>query len=179
MRICFFLLSCVVVTACDSKPAQEKPTVSTNLGVFGHMEPEEIERLTAHGKDMRAKLDAKGLFEQNLSITLGFTTSAEEQFFVDIISREWSPELVLEAVRVASCESSLDPNAIGRNADRGIDIGLFQINTFHQRPLMRQLGFTNVDLKDPVKNAQIARLIHERAGGWSDWAPSRPCHGLL
>lgn len=148
--------------------------------VFKELTPEEDQRWRAHTEEMRAELQKTGFFERYESGRFSLDkTSLEGTASIGAISAQWPSHLIGSAIRVASCESSLDPNAIGRDAAVGIDVGLFQINTFHQRPLMRELGFTNMDLKDPEKNSQIARLIHERAGGWSDWAPSRHCHGLL
>ncbi len=71
-------------------------------------------------------------------------------------------------VKVAECESNLNPKA-----DRkGIDGGLFQINQIHL-PKLNELGLDRYDLQD---NLTYARLLFDQAG-LQPWYMSEHCWG--
>lgn len=72
------------------------------------------------------------------------------------------------AVRVARCESHLDPAAVSRG---GGNWGLFQINRAHAGRVAR-MGYRWEDLLDARVNALVARSIFQESG-WRPWACRR------
>ena len=70
-----------------------------------------------------------------------------------------------KAIRVARCESSLDPSAVSAG---GGNWGLFQINKVH-RALVESMGYSWDQILDPYVNSAVARHIYDSAGGWSPW----------
>lgn len=69
------------------------------------------------------------------------------------------------ALRVAHCESRYDPRAVSAG---GGSWGLFQINRVHE-DLVTELGYEWEDLLDAAVNTHVARVLFDRAGGWSPW----------
>ena len=49
-------------------------------------------------------------------------------------------------------------------------IGLFQINAQAHGDKLSKLGYTEDDLRDPVKNAKVAKLVHDEVGGFGPWS---------
>jgi hypothetical protein len=70
-----------------------------------------------------------------------------------------------KAIRVARCESGLNPSAVSAG---GGNWGLFQINTVH-RALVESMGYSWDQILDPYVNAAVARHIYDNAGGWGPW----------
>ena len=66
------------------------------------------------------------------------------------------------AVKVAVCESGLNPYAVGSHGERGI----FQIHPVHISSL-NQHGYTWDQMFDPNANIAYARLLY----GWQGWGP--------
>jgi hypothetical protein len=62
------------------------------------------------------------------------------------------------ALAVATAESHLRPDALGKNNNGTTDCGVFQINSIH--------GLE--DCKDPHKNIEYAKQLFDRAG-WNPW----------
>lgn len=73
-----------------------------------------------------------------------------------------------QAVRVATCESSLDHTAISPG---GGNWGLFQINTVH-RARVEAMGYTWDQMLLPFENAQVAAAIWAEQG-WRPWSCAR------
>ena len=48
-------------------------------------------------------------------------------------------------------------------------IGIFQINAQAHGDKLRKLGYTEEDLRDPAKNAQVAKLVYDEVGGFTPW----------
>jgi len=72
------------------------------------------------------------------------------------------------AVRVARCESNLDPKAVNTNKDGSKDRGIFQINNkWHPQ-------VSDEDAFDPVK-ATLFFCERVKAGFLSDWNTTRKC----
>lgn len=69
-----------------------------------------------------------------------------------------------KAVRVARCESGLDPGAVSPG---GGNWGLFQINTVH-RGMVESMGYSWDQILDPYVNADVARHIYD-SSGWGPW----------
>lgn len=95
--------------------------------------------------------------------------------------REYTPEQVdvvvkiLETfpeeptmVRIAWCESHLNPNADRQNL--GVDVGLFQINQIHL-PELYQLGLDRWNIDDNIK---FTKVLYDRAG-LQPWYMSTHC----
>jgi hypothetical protein len=92
----------------------------------------------------------------------------------------FGPEVQDEAVRIAVCESHLNPTAIGHNRDgnagrhdlgeHSSDWGLMQINSYWN--LDRYLPADTSDYHqalDPYWNAEVAADLYRR-GGWGLWS---------
>lgn len=61
--------------------------------------------------------------------------------------------------------SGLDP---GKSNE--YSIGLFQINAQAHGDKLAKLGYTADDLRDPLKNAKVAKLVHDEVGGFKPWS---------
>jgi hypothetical protein len=70
---------------------------------------------------------------------------------------------VAVAVAVALAESSGNTEVSHVNSDGSTDYGAWQINSVHSDLLSRY------NWRDPVQNAQMAKQIHDSAGGWRPW----------
>jgi hypothetical protein len=60
--------------------------------------------------------------------------------------------------RIATIESSMNPNALGKNTNGTVDIGLMQINSMHLKRLAK-VGVTRESLRDPEVNIYVAALL--------------------
>jgi hypothetical protein len=70
------------------------------------------------------------------------------------------------AIRVADCESSLDPTAVSPG---GGNWGLFQINTVHRDDFEAVTGQPWSAVLDAYWNSVYAKKLHDREG-WGPWA---------
>jgi soluble lytic murein transglycosylase-like protein len=61
-------------------------------------------------------------------------------------------------VAIARTESGLNPQAINRNRDGSIDLGLMQINS-RWFPLLRQYGIGEQQLRDPCTSIHVGAWI--------------------
>ena len=69
------------------------------------------------------------------------------------------------AAGIDTVQSGLDP---GKSNE--YSIGLFQINAQAHGDKLSKLGYTADDLRDPVKNAKVAKLVHDEVGGFTPWS---------
>lgn len=90
-----------------------------------------------------------------------YTAAEVEAIILDVFGPGDGPA----AVRVARCESGLNPRAISRG---GANWGLFQINKVH-RGRVESMGHRWEDLLDPRVNAEVAKAIFD-GSGWRPWA---------
>jgi len=67
------------------------------------------------------------------------------------------------ALRIARCESNLNPRAVGRAGERGI----FQLHPVHFR------RFNAARLFDPAYNARAAFVLSRGGRDWSPWTCRR------
>ena len=66
---------------------------------------------------------------------------------------------------VDTVQSGLDPNRTNE-----FSVGLFQINAQAHGDKLAKLGYTVDDLRDPVKNAQVAKMVYDEVGGFTPWS---------
>jgi len=85
----------------------------------------------------------------------------------DAITRAFGPTSD-QAMRVAQCESNLDPSAVSSG---GGNWGLFQINTVHRDSFQSVTGHSWSDVLDPYLNSQFAAWLYQQQG-WSPWGCS-------
>lgn len=67
---------------------------------------------------------------------------------------------------IAYCESKLKANAVGKNRNGTIDVGVFQINSIH--------GQKTKDMLDPDKNIAFAKKLYDKQGT-GPWYSSKKC----
>ena len=78
------------------------------------------------------------------------------------------------ATQIAQCESGMNPAAVSPG---GAYVGLFQISTQHAGWIKADLGYNWSQMTDPVVNARVAKVLYDRAGGFSPWHGA--CGGRL
>lgn len=68
-------------------------------------------------------------------------------------------------------DSGIDTVASGLDPGRTNEysVGLFQINAQVHGDKLAKLGYTVDDLRDPVKNAKIAKLVYDEVGSFKPW----------
>ena len=85
---------------------------------------------------------------------------------VEAIILHWVPENYATALRIARCESGLNPRAIGG----GNSYGLFQIHHVHRRNFASVTGVSwEEGWFDPNTNSHYARHLYDHSG-WRPWA---------
>lgn len=93
--------------------------------------------------------------------------SAKQADAVMEIHKAFGRKHFKNAVRIAYCESRLDPSAINRaNRNRTVDRGLFQLNS---GGTMQRLGVSAREAFNPAINARAARVLFEDRG-WQPWS---------
>ncbi|MGI8754366.1 MAG: transglycosylase SLT domain-containing protein [Acidimicrobiales bacterium] len=105
-------------------------------------------------------------------VGLAFATSAcsPEAIAKDAIRKNWS-RLSPCAERIVKRESNFQADAV--NPSSGTT-GLFQIHPTHASWIKATFGYDFSEMKDPYKNAQVARELSNRAyrywgDGWQPW----------
>lgn len=101
--------------------------------------------------------------------TIAFTLpeAAEDDLSdVEWLIRQTFPETPDTAVRVARCESGLDPAAVSPG---GANWGLMQVNVVH-KGLAATMGYSWNQMLQAAPNLAVARAIYDRAGGWGPWS---------
>lgn len=94
-----------------------------------------------------------------LALLAGASSAHAEEPYRDLVcSYSWDCE---KAMRVAACESNLDPLAYSAG-----QYGLYQI---HYASHAAQVGPDPSALYDPATNVRIAFDVYQAAGGWSPW----------
>ena len=66
---------------------------------------------------------------------------------------------------IDTVQSGLDPNRSNEYS-----VGLFQINAQAHGDKLAKLGYTSDDLRDPVKNAKVAKMVYDEVGGFTPWS---------
>jgi len=137
------------------------------------------------------ELDAGGLVETNNTMdkpVSGFTTppatpalgggatATQAQMFKYAQQAGFSPENARTMAAIAmgesggrvaidTVQSGLDPNKSNE-----FSIGATQINAQAHGDKLKKLGYTADDLRDPVKNFQVAKMVHDEMGSFSPWS---------
>ena len=66
---------------------------------------------------------------------------------------------------IDTVQSGLDP---GRTNE--FSVGLFQVNAQAHGDKLRKLGYTEDDLRDPQKAAQVAKMVYDEVGSFRPWS---------
>lgn len=80
-----------------------------------------------------------------------------------MVEAGWPVSQLGTGVAVATAESGRIPNRRGTSTTIGVDLGLFQINSYYHKDALAE-----IDWRDPVQNAKLALKIW-REGGWHPW----------
>ncbi len=107
-----------------------------------------------------------------LALSVGACTKEDVARYA--IREKFGPSLSDTAIKIATCESGLQADAVSPD---GNNIGLFQINRVHEDWIKSDLGYDWEQLKDPFVNSEVAKVLYDRAGGWSPWHGT--CGGSL
>lgn len=112
---------------------------------------------------------AAGLFAV---IAIAFTTSActPEMVARDAINTNWGTSADC-ATRIAMRESRLQPTVVN---PRSGTTGLFQLHPVHAAWIKSKFGYAFSDMKDPYKNAKVAKALSAEAArmygdAWQPW----------
>lgn len=87
----------------------------------------------------------------------------EREMVIGLIKRIWGVDSPT-GLRIARCESGYNPKATNYNTDLTIDEGVFQINSIHNIP----------EMKNPVANISYAHQMY-MAQGTGPWKSSESC----
>ncbi len=102
-----------------------------------------------------------------VGLAVGASACTPDDLSKDAIRQNFPSSQHSKAIRVADCESGLNPGAVSPG---GGNWGLFQINTVH-KPMVQRMGYSWDQIKDPYVNAKVARRIFADAGDtWGPWA---------
>lgn len=66
---------------------------------------------------------------------------------------------------IDTVQSGLDPNKTNE-----FSVGATQINVQAHGDKLKKLGYTADDLRDPVKNFQVAKMVYDEMGSFSPWS---------
>lgn len=75
---------------------------------------------------------------------------------------------ILTLIRIAKCESGMNPEAVNFNRNGTWDAGLFQINKIHKQKLSSMLDYT--------QNIEYALKLYKNQG-FNPWYSSKRCWG--
>lgn len=102
-----------------------------------------------------------------VALLIGASGCTPEAASRDAITK-WFPDWAeAKAIRVANCESRLNPKAISSG---GANWGLFQLNRRTWEPTARSMGYTWDQVLDPYINSKLALQIYKAAGNsFSPW----------
>jgi soluble lytic murein transglycosylase-like protein len=99
------------------------------------------------------------------ALALGVSACTPEQQAAVTISATFGDH-ANEALAIAQCESSLNPNAVSRG-----NYGLFQINAVH-KGLVASMGYSWDQILDPGVNTAVAKRLYDEQG-WGPWSCKR------
>lgn len=99
-------------------------------------------------------------------------TKTDKEFIKEIITmkaKEYGVNAQV-AIRIAECESSLDPHATNTNINGSTDGGIFQVNSIHNATVSK-LG---LDMSNMYDNIEYAMMLMKE-NGTKDWYSSQHC----
>lgn len=114
---------------------------------------------------VRAGVQASAQASARASVTSGVQTGARASIESMIRQRWAGTGHASFAVRVAHCESKLNPGARHRNRNGTVDYGVFQLNS---GGTLQSLGLTARSALDPGANINAAYRLW-RMRGWRPW----------
>ena len=87
------------------------------------------------------------------------------------IEQYWGPDLAPCAEKIAQRESNMEADAVN---PRSGTTGLFQLHPVHTKWINQTFGYSFSDMKDPFKNAEVAKALSAEAyrmyhDGWQPW----------
>ncbi len=101
------------------------------------------------------------------ALLLGATACTPEVISEQAIRTTFPASVQEKAIRVATCESRMQPDAVSRSGD----YGLFQINKVTWEKTVKGWGYTWDEMFDAEANADVAYRIYKLAGNsWSPWS---------
>jgi hypothetical protein len=71
---------------------------------------------------------------------------------------------ILTMIRLANCESKMNPQALNKNTNGTFDVGLLQINDVHGKRISRQ------DRMNFEKNIRFAYKLYQEQHGFQAWS---------
>ena len=101
----------------------------------------------------------------------GLTTACTpEEVAKEAVQQYWGKDAAC-AARIVDRESHFQADAVNRSSGT---TGLFQLHPTHATWIKKRFGYTFSELKDPNKNAQVARALSYEAAkyygdGWQPW----------
>lgn len=130
-------------------------TLAIPLAIFIHSRPENVIIYQAEAKEVPVQIE----------VHINWTKERIEQEIRTVFPEQ--PELML---KVAKCESRLNPNAY--NPTNGShDGGIFQISEKYHGKALNLMGLDAYDIQD---NLKYARILYDK-NGLSDWTASAKC----
>ncbi len=122
--------------------------------------------------DLRNKLEAKAEAIQTHNLT-----DKAKQTLKKTICDSFGQDQCQNALTVQSCEDGrMDPSRINVNANKTIDVGLFQINSIHTKRVEAMFGQPFIlAMTDPFKNIRFAHEVLFKEQGFGPWYSSGNC----
>jgi len=96
--------------------------------------------------------------------------------YIQYIKKYFHRDQWENAIKVMKAESGFHADAFRpayKNPGGGDDCGLFQINTKHQKDILKGMRLQKNDLFDPEKNIKVASKIYNQSKGWSPWVAAQ------
>lgn len=124
-----------------------------------------LNRQIVEGKASIVKL------ETNKVVLLSKLKQSEETMFKLIAF----PEMTVKLHYIAGCESSFRPHVVNDNKELGLDLNIFQVNTYHHGETAEEMG---LDLKNLREGIIFTVHLYEQKKT-RPWYPSQPCWDKL
>lgn len=177
MNIIFLMLSLPVITVASlfNIPTVQAPTEPMTVELPQEAEDPLIRTNTSHKKIVKQPTKPPILVAENKISTKSITSRDE---IIKIINKHFG-KYASQAIKIATCESGLNPSAKGDVGIQyyqdgilyGASYGIFQVRYLPGRP-------TPDKLVDPEFNIKYAADLHSWHG-WSPWFNCSKKNGLL
>jgi hypothetical protein len=140
-------------------------TTSAEAGA-AHQEPASAGPVTTTTTTLLVTTTSPLVVKPTTTIRVPLPEDDEPVGDVEWLVRQTFPETPDKAVRVARCESRLQPGAISPD---GANWGVMQVNVVH-RGLAARMGYSWDQMLQAGPNLAVARAVYDRAGGWGPWS---------